>query len=293
MNQLSLERRAQIVRCLCEGNSVRATARLTGASRTTVLSLLVDLGELCRTYQSHVIRNLAAGRVQCDEIWSFVGAKRRAVESGASGEGDVWTWTAMDADSKLMICWLVGPRSPENCRYFIRDLRERLATRVQITTDGLGAYVSAVEGAFGWAGTDFAQLVKTYSTGTHGLTDNFTARRYSPGVVIGADKTWIMGDPDMDHVSTSFVERQNLTMRMQMRRFTRLTNAFSKKVENHAYAVDIHFMYYNFARPHATLTKRHPQHYPQTPAMAAGITDHVWTLEEICGLMDPTRLLGV
>src|SRR6478609_817192 len=159
MNQLSVSRRAQIVACLCEGNSVRATSRLTGASRTTVLSLLVDLGELCRTYQDHVLRNIASRRVQCDEIWSFVGAKKRAVLSGASGEGDVWTWTAMDADSKLMITWLVGPRSPRNCRLFIRDLSERLATRVQITTDGLGAYVSAVEGSFGWAGADFAQLV--------------------------------------------------------------------------------------------------------------------------------------
>jgi IS1 family transposase len=292
MNQLSVERRAAIVRCLCEGNSVRATSRLTGASRTTVLSLLVDLGELCRTYQSHVLRGIRTKRVQCDEIWSFVGAKRRAVESGASGDGDVYTFTAMDADTKLMICWLVGRRNPEHTREFIGDLHSRLASRVQITTDGYGPYVSAVEGAFGWAGADFAQLVKVYASG-HPGDSNATARRYSPGICIGAEKEWIMGNPDMDHVSTSYVERQNLTMRMQMRRFTRLTNAFSKKVANHAYAVDIHFMYYNFARPHATLTKAHPLHYPQTPAMAAGFTDHVWTMEEICGLMDPARLLGV
>jgi IS1 family transposase len=246
---------------------------------------------MCRTYQQHVLRNLQPSRVQCDEIWSFVGAKRRAVESGAKGDGDVWTWTALDADTKLMICWLVGHRSPENCRSFVRDLSSRIVGRSQITTDGYGPYLSAVEGAFGWAGADFAQLVKIYAT-VEGRSANATARRYSPGVCIGAEKTWVMGDPDMDHVSTSYVERQNLTLRMQNRRFTRLTNAFSKKVANHAYAVDIHFMYYNFARPHATLTKAHPQHYPQTPAMAAGLTDHVWTMEEICGLLDPTRLLG-
>jgi IS1 family transposase len=188
MNQLSVERRAAIVRCLSEGNSVRATSRLTGASRTTVLSLLVDLGELCRTYQSHVLRNIASRRVQCDEIWSFVGAKSMRVLGGARGAGDVWTWTAIDADSKLMICWLVGPRTPENCRMFIRDLSGRLATRVQITTDGLGSYVSAIEGAFGWAGADFAQLVKIYASSPVQGT-NPTARRYSPPVCIGAEKT--------------------------------------------------------------------------------------------------------
>lgn len=291
MNRLSVERRAQIVRCLSEGNSVRATSRLTGASRTTVLSLLVDLGELCRTYQSHVLRGLRATRVECDEIWSFVGAKQKQVLSGAMGAGDVYTYTALDPDSKLMICWLVDRRNPQTTREFISDLHGRLANRVQITTDGYGPYASAVERSFGWNGADFAQLVKIYAS-TADASGNATARRYSPGICVGAEKTWIMGDPDLTSISTSLVERSNLTMRMQMRRFTRLTNAFSKKVENHAYAVDIHFMVYNFARHHMTLTKAHPQHYPQTPAMAAGITNHVWSVEEICALLDPSRLLG-
>jgi IS1 family transposase len=291
MNQLSVERRAKVVRCLVEGNSIRATSRLTGASRTTVLSLLVDLGDLCRVYQDHVLRNLRTTRVQCDEIWSFVGAKQKQVNAGAKGDGDVYTWTAMDADSKLMVCWLVGRRSPQAAREFIVDLHGRLANRVQITTDGYGPYVSAIERTFGWAGADFAQLVKIYAS-QGGQDSNATARRYSPGVCIGADKTWVMGDPDPDHVSTSYVERSNLTMRMGMRRFTRLTNAFSKKVANHAYAVDIHMMHYNFCRPHMTLTKSHPLHYPTTPAMAAGIADHVWGLEEVCALLDPARLLG-
>ena len=274
MNQLSVKRRAGVVRCLVEGNSIRATSRLTGASRTTVLSLLVDLGDLCRVYQDHVLRNLPTSRVQCDEIWSFVGAKQRQVNAGAQGDGDVYTWTGMDADSKLMICWLVGRRSPQAAREFITDLSGRLANRVQITTDGYGPYLSAVESAFGWAGADFAQLVKIYATGTQ-ADSNATARRYSPGVCVGAEKTWVMGSPDMDHVSTSYVERSNLTMRMAMRRFTRLTNAFSKKVENHAYAVDIHMMHYSFCRTHMTLTRSHPLRYPQTPAMAAGVADHV------------------
>ncbi len=291
MNQLSVERRAAVIRCLSEGNSIRATSRLTGASRTTVLSLLVDLGDLCRVYQDHVLRNLKVQRVQCDEIWSFVGAKQKQVNAGARGDGDVYTWTAMDADSKLMIAWLVGRRSPQAANEFIRDLHGRLATRVQITTDGYPHYAMAVERAFGWAGADFAQLMKVYAASSQ-EDSNATARRYSPGVCIGADKQWIMGNPDMDHVSTSYVERSNLTMRMGMRRFTRLTNGFSKKVENHAYAVDIHMMHYNFCRPHLTLTKSHPHRYPTTPAMAAGIADHVWTLEEVCALLDPSRLLG-
>jgi IS1 family transposase len=291
MNQLSVERRAQVIRCLVEGNSIRATSRLTGASRTTVLSLLVDVGELCRTYQDHVLRNISAQRIQCDEIWSFVGAKQKQVNAGARGHGDVYVFTAIDGDSKLMVSWLVGQRSPESAREFARDLRSRLATRVQITTDGYWPYLPAIEAAFGWAGADFAQLVKMYAPASSG-DSNLTARRYSPGVCIGIQKSWVMGNPDPDHVSTSFVERSNLTMRMQMRRFTRLSNGFSRKLENHSYAVDIHFMVYNFARPHMTLTKSHPLHYPTTPAMAAGIADHVWSIEEICALLDPTRLVG-
>jgi IS1 family transposase len=286
MNQLSVERRAAVVRCLVEGNSVRATSRLTGASRTTVLSLLVDLGDLCRVYQHHVLRNLKCKRIECDEIWSFCGAKQKRVDGGAKGAGDVWTWTAMDADSKLMVSWLVGQRDYQAASTFMADLHSRLANRVQLTTDGLAWYRPAVEKAFRWGGVDFAQLVKVYATSTDG------AKRYSPPVCIGAQKIWVMGNPDLDLVSTSYVERQNLTMRMGMRRFTRLTNAFSKKVENHAFAVDIHFMFYNFCRSHMTLTKAHPLHYPTTPAMAAGVTDHVWSVEEICALMDPARLIG-
>jgi IS1 family transposase len=293
MNQLSLERRAAIVKCLVDGNSIRATCRITGASKNTVVKLLVDLGEMCSIYQNHVLRNLPAKRVQCDEIWSFVGAKQKQVNAGARGDGDVYTWTAMDADSKLMICWLVGRRSPQAAREFVGDLSERLANRVQITTDGYGPYVSAVDRAFGWGGADFAQLVKVYATAASGAGDsNVTARRYSPGICIGAEKTWVIGDPDLWHISTSYVERQNLTMRMGMRRFTRLTNAFSKKVANHAHAVALHFMHYNFCQPHATLTKNHARHYPTTPAMASGVADHVWTVEEVCALLDATRLIG-
>jgi IS1 family transposase len=284
MNQLSVERRAQVVRCLVEGNSIRSTSRLTGASRTTVLSLLVDLGDLCRVYQDHVLRKLGTRRVQCDEIWSFVGAKQKHVNAGAKGDGDIYTWTAMDADSKLMISWLVGRRSAEAAREFMADLHDRLANRVQLTTDGYPFYSGATESAFGWWGADYGMLVKIYASEQTG--------RYSPPVCVGAVKSPMMGDPDPDHISTSYVERSNLTMRMAMRRFTRLTNAFSRKVENHAYAVDIQFMYYNFCRPHMTLTKRHPLRYPQTPAMAAGIADHVWGLEEVCALLDPSRLLS-
>jgi IS1 family transposase len=284
MNQLSVDRRAQVIRCLVEGNSIRATSRLTGASRTTVLSLLVEVGELCRTYQRHVLTKLQTKNVQCDEIWSFCGAKQKQVDAGAKGHGDVWTWTAMDADSKLMICWSVGQRSGQAATAFMADLASRLVNRVQLTTDGYSHYLSATERAFGWNGVDYAMLMKIYASSESG--------RFSPAVCIGAEKKWVMGNPDPDLVSTSYVERQNLTMRMHMRRFTRLTNAFSRKVENHAYAVDIHFMIYNFARPHGTLTKAHPLHYPTTPAMTAGVTDHVWTVEEICGLLDPNRLIG-
>jgi IS1 family transposase len=245
---------------------------------------LVDLGDLCRVYQDHVLRNLQTSRVQCDEIWSFVGAKQAHVKLGKQGDGDVYTWTAMDADSKLMICWLVGRRSGAAAHQFMGDLHSRLANRVQLSTDGFAHYLRATESAFGWNGVDYAMLVKIY--------ENENTGRYSPQVCVGAERHWVMGDPDMSQVSTSYVERSNLTMRMGMRRFTRLTNAFSKKVVNHAYAVDIHFMHYNFCRPHMTLTKGHPLHYPTTPAMAAGVADHVWSLEEVCAMLDPARLLG-
>jgi IS1 family transposase len=286
MNQLSTERRAAIVRALVEGNSIRSAARLTGTSMNTVLKLLVDVGVMCAIYQNHKLRNLACKQIQCDEIWSFCGAKQRRVNRGAQGAGDVWTWTAMDADTKLMVSWLVGRRDPKTGLAFMRDLRARLAGRVQLTTDGHMIYVTAVERAFGWQRVDFGQLAKTYASNPESDT------RYSPPVCTGAVKLIVMGNPDPERISTSFVERSNLTMRMGMRRFTRLTNAFSKKVENHAHAVALHFFYYNFCRPHQTLTKAHPNHYPTTPAMAAGVADHVWTLEDLCALLDPTRQVG-
>jgi IS1 family transposase len=284
MNQLSTERRAAVVRCLVEGNSIRATCRMTGAAKGTALKLLVQLGEVCALYQSHKLRGLRCRRIQVDEIWSFVGAKQKTVKAGAKGAGDVWTWTALDADTKLIVSWLVGPRTAPMAHDFMQDLSRRLAHRVQLTTDGFRAYVDAVDGAFG-IDVDYGMLVKVYGEHTH------TAGRYSPPECIGAFKCPQTGNPDPDYVSTSYVERQNLTMRMGMRRFTRLTNGFSKKVENHAHAVALHFMHYNFCRPHQTLTESHPRHYPTTPAMAAGLADHVWSVEEVCALLDPARLL--
>jgi IS1 family transposase len=284
MNTLDTTTRAAIIRALVEGNSVRATARLTGTSKGTVLRLLAEFGEFCAIYQDHALRNLPFKRIECDEIWAFCGAKQRNAKQ--TGHGDLWTFTAIDVDSKLIFSWLVGPRKGPSAGQFLKDVASRLANRVQITTDGLYSYITAVENAFGWAGADFAQLVKTYAT----VQEIDGQRRYSPPVCTGAVKTAIMGRPDLDKVSTSYVERSNLTMRMSMRRFTRLTNAFSKKAENHAHAVNVHFMFYNYCRTHTTLTKA-KEGIRTTPAMAAGLTDHVWTVEEILGLMDPTRLL--
>ncbi len=278
MNRLSPERRAAVVRCLVEGNSIRSTVRMTGAAKNTIVKLLAELGNACWEYQENALRGIASQRVQCDEIWSFVGCKQNHLpqeERGKFGRGDVWTWTALDADTKLMICWSVAPRSIGAACDFVADLRSRLANRVQLTTDGLNVYLMATEEVFG-ADVDYAMLVKVYGDSSEG------EKRYSPPECISAEKIRIQGSPDPKHISTSYVERQNLTMRMGMRRFTRLTNGFSKKVENHAAAVALHFMYYNFARPHQTLSKP----YPKTPAMAAGVTDHVWTVEEIVALLD-------
>lgn len=285
MNKLTDSRRAAIIRALVEGNSVRATARLTNTAKATVLKLLVEMGEFCSIYQDHALRNLPSKRIEADEIWAYVSAKK--ANATKPGQGDLWTFTAIDADSKLMITWLVGQRTNESARRFIQDVADRLANRVQITTDGHPMYLTAVERAFGWAGADFAQLVKSY--GQTQVSEDPT-RRYSPAVCTGAEKTWVMGEPDMDLVSTSYVERANLSMRMGMGRFTRLTNAFSKKAENHAHSVSLFFMFYNYCRPHQTLTKT-AKGIRTTPAMAAGITDHVWTVEEILELMDPNRLL--
>jgi IS1 family transposase len=273
MNKLSSAKRTAVVAALVEGNSIRATVRMTGVAKNTVTKLLVDLGAACAAFQSEALVNLKCRRIQCDEIWSFVYAKERNADpamKAAGTAGDVWTWTALDADTKLMVSWLVGGRDAGYATVLMEDVASRLATRVQLTTDGHKAYLEAVEGAFGM-NVDFAQLVKLYGEAPEGQ------RRYSPAQCIGTRRTPISGDPDPAHISTSFVERANLTMRMGMRRFTRLTNGFSKKIENHEAAVAIHFMHYNFARIHQSLRV--------TPAMEAGVADHVWTLDEIVELL--------
>ncbi len=282
-NRLSTDRRARIVGCLVEGMSIRATVRVTGAAKNTVTKLLVDLGQACSEYQDAALTNLPSTRIECDEIWSFCHSKAKNVPAEHEGEfgyGDVWTWTAICADTKLVPSWLIGDRSGETAEIFMRDLASRLANRVQLTTDGHRAYLQAVEAVFG-ADIDYAMLHKIYGAST-GQNDE---RRYSPAVCTGIDIRPVTGNPDLTKASTSYVERQNLTMRMGMRRFTRLTNGFSKKVENLAHAVSLHYMHYNFARPHKTLTKA-ANGYPTTPAMAAGVSDHVWTLVEIAALID-------
>jgi len=276
MNKLDAKKRPQILSCLVEGNSIRATVRMTGAAKNTVVKLLADVGAACAEYQDKALRNLPCKRVQCDEIWSFVYAKERNVataKTAPDGAGDAWTWTAICADTKLVINWAVGPRDTGMAYEFMHDLAGRLANRVQLTTDGLKPYLVAVESAFG-GGVDYAQLVKIYGPDASKGHD----RKYSPEHFCGVRIRTAIGDPDPETISTSFVERNNLTMRMGMRRMTRLTNAFSKKIENHAHAVALHFMYYNFARIHQTLRI--------TPAMEAGISDHVWELEEIAALAD-------
>jgi len=285
MNKLPATKQAAVLRTLSEGNSIRATARLTGTSKATVLKLLVELGDFCSFYQDQVIRNLQTTRVEADEIWAFVGAKQRRARR--DGDGDIWTYTAIDADSKLMITWLVGARNTDNATSFMTDLRDRLANRIQLTTDGHPMYLAAVERAFGWNRVDFAQLVKTYGQPETGVD---AARRYSPPVCTGAIKERVMGNPAEELVSISYVERANLSIRMQQRRFTRLTNAFSKKAENHAHAVSFYFMFYNFCRVHQTLTKD-AKGVHTTPAMAAGLADHVWKVEEIVAALDPKTLL--
>ena len=283
MNRLSTAKRAQVVGMLVEGNSLRATSRIVGCSINTVTKLLVELGEACAEYQDRVLRNLPCTTVECDEIWAFCYSKQRNVPSehrGEFGYGDVWTWTAIDADSKLILSWLVADRDADAALTFMTDLEKRISGPIQLTTDGHQVYLRAVKTAFKRTWVDYATLQKLYGADT--ATDE---RRYSPAVCIGTKRQPVLGNPDPAKISTSYVERQNLTMRMSMRRFTRLTNAFSKKVENHAAAVALHFMHYNFGRPHKTL--RNP--YPRTPAMAAGVTDHVWTAEEIVGLLDQPR----
>lgn len=273
MNKLNPERQAQVIAALVEGNSIRATVRMTGVAKNTIIKLLVAIGKACAEYQDKALRNLTCKRIQCDEIWSFCHAKAKNLpedKRGRFGYGDVWTWTALDADTKLMVSWLVADRGVQSATEFINDLAARLKNRIQLTTDGHRVYLNAVDDAFGMD-IDYAMLVKVYGNDPEG------EKRYSPAQCIGADKVVISGRPDAKKISTSYVERQNLTMRMSMRRFTRLTNAFSKKVENLAHAVALHFMYYNFCRIHQTLRV--------TPAMAAGVTDHVWDISDVLSLI--------
>lgn len=272
MNQLSTEERTKVVAALVEGNSLRSITRMTGVHRTTVMKLLADLGRACSIYQDRVFRGLTCKRIQCDEIWSFVGAKEKNTsdEKKAQGWGDVWTWTAIDAETKLVPCWYVGTRDAQAAYHFMHDLADRLAHRVQLTADGHKPYLAAVADAFG-TDIDFAQLIKVYGEGPK------TEARYSPAQCMGAKKAAVTGSPERRHISTSFVERQNLTMRMSMRRFTRLTNAFSKKVENHEHAIALHFMKYNFCRIHQTLRC--------TPAMAAGVSTKVWSISDVIALL--------
>ncbi len=279
MNRLSTADRVRVVAALVEGNSIRATVRMTGVAKNTVTKLLVDLGKACSEYQDEVLRDLPCTNVQADEIWAYCYAKQKNVPEehrGTFGYGDVWTWTAICADTKLVPSWLVGERTVPDAWVFMSDLASRLENRVQLTTDGHHSYIKAVDAAFGDE-IDYAMLYKQY-----GQDPREDERRYSPAVCTGIDIRPMTGNPDPEKISTSYVERQNLTMRMGMRRFTRLTNGFSKKVENLAHAVALHYMHYNFARPHKTLSKP----YPTTPAMAAGVADHKWSLYEIAALLD-------
>ena len=274
MNNLPIEKKVQIINLLVEGNSLRSTSRITGCSINTVTKLLVDVGNACQDFHNKHVVKVASRRVQCDEIWSFVHAKEKNIpdELKKDGIGDVWTWVGIDAESKLVVSWLVGNRDAQTAYDFMQDIAYRLKNRVQLTTDGLKAYVDAVEDSFTGM-VDYAQLVKLY--GNAGGSDN--EKRYSPVECTGAVKTPIIGKPDPDHISTSYIERQNLTMRMSMRRFTRLTNAFSKKIENHCYAIALHFVYYNFCRIHKTLRV--------TPAMEAGLTKDIWEIEDVIKLI--------
>jgi len=276
MNRLPIAKRAQILTLMTEGNSLRAISRIVGCSINTVSKLLVDLGEACADYQDRELRDLPCTTIEADEIWSFCYSKARNVPEEHEGEfsyGDVWTWTAICADTKLIPSWLVGDRTIDDAIIFLRDLKDRIPHRIQLSTDGLTAYRTAIGMTFG-RDIDWAIIEKKYSV------DPNAERRYSPAVCTGVKVRQGKGDPDPSRISTSYVERQNLTMRMGMRRFTRLTNGFSKKLDNHMAAIAIHFMHYNFARPHKTLANP----YPRTPAMAAGVADHVWTPAEIIEL---------
>jgi IS1 family transposase len=274
MNKLPNAKRAHILNLLVEGNSLRAASRIADVSINTVYKLAIDAGEACSAYQDQAFRNLPCKRLQLDEIWSFVYAKQRAVPFAKNAPeivGDVWTWVAICADTKLVLSWRIGDRSSATAIEFVCDLSKRLANRVQITSDGHRAYLEAVEAGFG-ADVDYAQLIKLYGEVPH------PAGRYSPSQIQGSKSFCCTGNPDPNYISTSYVERQNLTMRMSMRRFTRLTNGFSKKVENHVHAISLHYMHYNFVRIHKTLRV--------TPAMAANVTDRLWSINDLAEIID-------
>jgi IS1 family transposase len=280
VNQLGRKERAQIIGCIVEGNSIRATVRLTGFAKKTVARMAYELGEACQEFADRVFVNLPCRRIQCDEIWSFVGCKNKNATTEKREErswGDCWTWVALDPDTKLIPGWYVGDRSASAAYSLLRPLQKRLANRVQLTTDGHSAYLIAVEAVFSWVDLDFAQLVKLYGdTGNEG--------RYSPGSFRGTEIKVRKGQPDPSQISTSHVERSNLTLRMSSRRFTRLTNGFSKQFEAHKRAVALHFIHYNFCRVHQTLKT--------TPAIAAGLSKHVWSLRELVGLLDQPKELA-
>lgn len=280
MNRLSQEQRTQVIAALVEGNSIRATVRMTGVAKNTVVKLLTEVGMACADYQDRVLRDLPCKKIQCDEIWSFCYAKEKNVpeELRGKGYGDVWTWVAICADTKLVPCWRIGDRDAWTAQHFMYDLASRLANRVQLTTDGHRVYLEAVSLAFGTE-IDYAMLVKLYSS-DRGKGEV----RYSPAECIGTREMKIIGNPKRRDISTSYAERQNLTMRMGMRRFTRLTNGFSKKVENLKHAVALHFMHYNFCRVHQTLRV--------TPAMEADVADHVWSMREIVALLEKRAVLA-
>jgi IS1 family transposase len=274
MNKLSSEKRTQIITALVEGNSIASTCRMTGAAKMTVLSLLAEVGTACSAFQDRWLRNLDTKRIQVDEIWSFVGMKAKNVPAekrDTFGYGDVWTFTAIDADSKLLVTWRLGSRNQDTAIEFMCDVASRVAGRVQITSDGWHSYPAAVDAAFDREAVDFAAMIKLYSEPV-----KEDRRKYSPSRFIGTEIKKVYGDPDDEHISTSYVERSNLTWRMSNRRMTRLTNAFSKKVENHAHQLAINFMHYNFVRIHRTLRC--------TPAMAAGVTDYVWEMSDLLDL---------
>ncbi|MCH8888302.1 MAG: IS1 family transposase [SAR324 cluster bacterium] len=278
MRKLPTSKRAQILHLLCEGTSLRSASRLADCSINTVTKLLVDAGTACQQYQDQHLRNLSCKRIQLDEIWSFCYAKAKNVpenKRGQIGFGDVWTWTALCADSKLMISWLCGARDADYANAFVDDLAGRLNERIQLTSDGHNAYLYAVDAAFGGK-VDYSMLVKLYGKAPE------AERRYSPPVCVGAEKHPIIGNPDPKHISTSYIERSNLTVRMMNRRFTRLTNAFSKKMANHEHSFSLFAMHYNFCRIHKTLKV--------TPAMEAGVTDHVWSLEEMVEMIEAMEL---